>query len=493
MNAYLLGFIVFISGATVMTLELVGSRVLSPFVGNSTVVWTSLIGIVLASLSVGYVWGGRIADRGIKPINLAHVFIGASVFVFLIAILPPYIASMFVGGGILGLTLILTIFLFTPATLLLGMVTPFALKLKIHNLGEVGRDAGGLYALSTIGSIVGTFLGGLVLVSFWGTNAIIVGCGVALLLLAVTIFLSERKRGVAVLLLVCALGASLFSTWASALAEENGLVADIDTRYSRFWIIDTPYRGEPARLLSNGVDIIQSGILLEKPYELMSAYTRSFDIAELFVPEPQKALLVGAGVFTQPKHFIRRNPGAVIDVVDIDSRLEDISRKYFGYIPDDRIKSIVLDGRVYLNEADKQYDIIYMDAFPSYFSIPAHLASRETVEMIEKNLAQNGVVVANIIGKVEGRGSEFVSSVYATYKEVFPNVHVYQVLDREKSEIQNVVLLAYRDGVEMEVGEEVEEVLAGVLSREFTPEPERGIVLTDNFSPVEKMLLLMQL
>ncbi len=491
MPHYFLGSIVFISGAVVMTLELVGSRVMAPFVGSSTIVWTSLIGIVLASLSVGYVWGGRIADRGIKAVHLAYVFLVSSFCVGMITFLPYLFSTLLysIGFEVFIVTVILTILLFTPATVLLGMVTPFALKLKVSDITQIGRDAGGLYALSTMGSIVGTFLGGLVLISFFGTNQIIIGCAIVLCMLGVSILLIEKRYSSALFLSVVFLGA-LFSF--SSFSVNTGLLADIDTRYSRFWIQDIMYKNEPTRILSNGADIVQSGIFLEKPHTLMSVYTRAFDITETIVPNPKQALLLGAGVFIQPKHFLRRNPEAVIDVVDIDEKLEEISKKYFGYIPDSRIQTIITDARVFLNSSDKTYDVVYVDVYPSYLSIPPHLATQETVQAVESRLKEDGVVVANVIGRIEGRGSEFISNMYETYKSVFPVVRVFQVVDRPLSDIQNILILAYRNDVGDDERISVDDDIAEVLSREFVPE-EGGLVMTDNFAPLERILFRMQM
>ncbi|MFH1533488.1 MAG: fused MFS/spermidine synthase, partial [Nitrospirota bacterium] len=162
MKKYILEIIVFFSGAIVMVLELVGSRVLAPYVGTSILVWTSLIGIILGSLSLGYYLGGRIADKKASFRILAFILFSAAILITLTTLIKSPVLT-FIQTSIRDLrtaSVVATILLFTPASIALGMVSPYSVKLKLHRLEATGRTVGNLYALSTIGSIVGTFLAG---------------------------------------------------------------------------------------------------------------------------------------------------------------------------------------------------------------------------------------------------------------------------------------------------------------------------------------------
>src|SRR5687768_1782496 len=167
----ILGFTVFTCGALVMVFEIIGSRILSPFIGTSTYVWTSLIGVILASLSLGYWSGGRLADRRPDVRLLATLIFGAggliSVTVLLKDLLLSFIADAPVGLEIKAL--VASLLLFAPASVFLGMVTPFAVRLKMTSVETTGRTVGRLYALSTIGSIVGTFAAGFFLIPTVGS------------------------------------------------------------------------------------------------------------------------------------------------------------------------------------------------------------------------------------------------------------------------------------------------------------------------------------
>ena len=195
MNMYkhLLEIVVFICGAVVMIFELVGSRVLGPYFGTSIFVWTSLIGIILGSLSLGYYVGGKIADKTANFTNLSFivflsaVFIGFTILVksFLLIFLQTSVSDIRVSS------VIASFILFSPASVLLGMVSPYAAKLKLDNLNTSGKTIGNLYAISTAGSIIGTFLSGFYLIPHFGTNKLLIILSITLII--VSLLLSSKK------------------------------------------------------------------------------------------------------------------------------------------------------------------------------------------------------------------------------------------------------------------------------------------------------------
>ena len=165
---------VFLCGAALMIIELTGSRILAPFLGTSLVVWTSLIGIILASLSLGAWWGGILADRRPSARLLGRIVLLAAWATAAIGLSKSWVLPFLQGAGSLHVTAIVaTLVLFAPASVLLGMVAPFAVRLQLADTEAAGRTAGSLYALSTIGSIAGTFLAGFVLIAWVGSTAIL--------------------------------------------------------------------------------------------------------------------------------------------------------------------------------------------------------------------------------------------------------------------------------------------------------------------------------
>src|SRR5258706_1481924 len=186
-KSYILDITVFACGAIVMIFEIIGSRILSPFIGTSTYVWTSLIGIILGSLSLGYWFGGRVADRRPDVKLLAAVILTASGLISLTVLVKDVLLSLIASAAV-GLeikALVASIILFAPASVCMGFVTPFAVRLKMPSLDNTGSTVGNLYAISTVGSILGTFAAGFFLIPFVGSVRTLYLIAAGLLILSI--------------------------------------------------------------------------------------------------------------------------------------------------------------------------------------------------------------------------------------------------------------------------------------------------------------------
>lgn len=194
MKRFLLEITVFVCGAVVMAFEIVGSRMLGPYVGTSAFVWSSIIGIILLSLAVGYYAGGRLSDRFPKPVLLAVIILLAALFmlftVFIKNILLDFLTDA--SGNIKLISILASLLLFSPPAVLLGMVSPFAVRLRIHSVTTSGATAGNLYALSTLGSILGTFLAGFVLIPSFTITGIVVKLSLALMVAGILMFFEKK-------------------------------------------------------------------------------------------------------------------------------------------------------------------------------------------------------------------------------------------------------------------------------------------------------------
>ncbi len=488
---FTINLIAFLCGAAIMVIELVGSRVIAPYLGTSTFVWTSIIGVILASLSIGYWLGGRVADKYADNRIVAYIIFIAALFVMWTAIgqdITGYIFSF--THNIRISTVFASVILFVPSTIALGMVSPMLAKLRIAHLETSGAAIGNLYAISTVGSIVGTFLGGFFLISYMGTTRIFIAVAVVL---ALTSFIAHRpdktilgiSRIVITVLLILAL--ITMSRAGTVSATNTGLIADIDTRYSRYQIYDhaDEKTGREQRLITNSLLVIQSGMYKDAPNELLFEYTRAFDLAEHFSPNYQRALLIGAGGYSYPKHFIIQHPDRHMDVVEIDHELEELSKKYLEYKPHSAVTSFFEDGRTFLNNTTSTYDVIFVDAYLSYFSIPFQLTTREAVERMHASLNERGIIAVNVIGPLEGERARLVHAIYATYKSVFPHVVLMTVDETEPStKVQNILLVAFKDMVLPKLTSTKPE-FSRYLRTVHMNYPTTGLVLTDEFAPVE--------
>ncbi|MCX6357368.1 MAG: fused MFS/spermidine synthase [Candidatus Aureabacteria bacterium] len=478
---------VFVCGAAVMIFELAGSRILAPYAGTSLRVWTNLIGVILASLSVGYWCGGKLADRRPYAQLLSLMIFLAAVCVGLTALLKDTLLSLLnvwvSGHGTLALCASLV--LFAPANVFLGMVSPYAARLKIRDVGSSGSTVGRLYALSAIGSITGTFLAGFVLIPAFGIGKLLLLTSAVLGLVSLAAFGGRRpKTRVVMLFLLLAVG---HFTRGDGLKEA---LLDIDTPYNRVWIYrDTDEEtGRPILALATDPYGQESAMYLDGD-DLVFDYMKYFRLAEQFSPRLKRALMIGGAAYSYPKDFLRRYPEASIDVVEIDPTLTEISRKYFNLQDNPRLAVFHEDGRTYFNRRRARYDAIIIDAFRDANCLPYQLTTVEAVRRMRNMLVEGGVALVNIIGSIEGVNGRFTRAECATYAKVFPRVMLFPVDDPKNARVvQNIILVALNSDREPRLESadvEMNRMLRHLWGNEVVADVP---VLTDDRAPVEYYL-----
>jgi spermidine synthase len=485
----MLEIVVFLCGAVVMVIELAATRVLAPFLGTSTVVWTSVIGVILGALSLGYWWGGRLADAHPTRRTLSLVILGASGCTALIGFTRSFVVEMVSASGAglhLG-SLMAVVVLFAPAAVLLGMVAPFAARIRMTDCARAGATVGRLYALSTVGSIVGTFAGGFFLIAFFGSATILFLMAAVLALAALLCHggLWGLKGGLG-------LAFAALTLWAlndaKALAAKG--VVDVDTHYQRVLVYPShDVNGRPMVALSTGPEGVQGGVYPDDPYALALNYTRYLILASHFKPDMRSALVLGGGGYAFPKYALTRHPEAAVDVVEIDPGVTALARAHFFLPEDARIRVHHEDARTFLNANSKRYDVIVEDVFNSSASIPFHLTTVETVRGLSEALEDGGVLIVNAISAFEGPKSRLYKSFYATYASVFPQVHVLRPRsDSDPESIQNVLLVCFKDAQPRSWESGDETMRARLGKRVAPPKAGEGLVLTDDYAPVERYL-----
>ncbi len=439
-----LKIIVLVAGAVLMSLEIVGSRLLAPHFGNSVYVWGSLISIFLIALSIGYWLGGHLADRKPSLILLSGVCAVVAVFIFLIPIIGHPLCRTLLTWGLGEQTgpLAAAGILFLPPSLLLGMVSPFSVRITAKNVQSVGRTAGSLYALSTIGSIVGTLATTFVLIPYIGVSWILKCLGAAMVLLPlVLVFVRQQKTtGLVAPALIALLGLSAHAAPSFLLGAGRTILLDEDTPYHHISVVDV---GNQERLLQFD-RYIESNILLREPYPSRSEYTNYFQLAFLVKPDMGRTLFVGAGGGIGPRAFNAINPGMEIDVVDIDRRVLEIAGSYFFMPQSPKIHPVAADGRMFFRNPVGMYDCIVLDAFTVGGRIPFHLATREYFEVLRSHLAPGGVFLMNISSTLGGERSEIYKAVYRTVSDVFPHVLVFARgygQNKNPDALRNIILL----------------------------------------------------
>ncbi|HAN09881.1 MAG TPA: spermidine synthase [Clostridiales bacterium] len=475
--------VVFICGAMVMILELVAARIIAPFVGTSSYVWTSLIGVILGSMSFGYWLGGKLSDKNPKQSTLAIIIfsaafcIGITTFInlFVMQSVVSYINDMRVAA------ILSTLFLFAIPSILLGMVSPYAVKLSMVDVEKSGSIVGNLYALSTVGSIVGTFLAGFVLIPCLGSERILLLITIILILTSSILYLKTNYKINTILIIILIPMIMLPTPSTLIFAEAN--IIDANTEYSRIWIYPTKHNNKDIKIMQIGNEY-SSGMNINDD-ELAFEYTKYYRLAEHFSPNFRKALMIGGAAYSYPKYYIKKYQDAMLDVVEIDPQVTELARKYFNLKDDPRLRIFHEDGRIFLNNTKNKYDVIYGDAFRAK-SVPYHLTTKEATEKMYNALTDNGVAIINLISPIEGAKGKFLRSELATYKSIFPQVYLFLVEDVNNGLMnQNIMLVALKTNDVKEFNSEDDELnsfLKHLYKKEITNDVP---ILTDDFSPVE--------
>ena len=375
-----LGAVVFTGGAGTLATEIAASRLLAPYFGSSTIVWANIIGLILVYLSVGYWLGGKVADRRPEP-----RFLGGMILVAALAIaVTPFVARPILDLAVRGLDAVsvgavvgsffAALALFAVPITLLGAVAPFAIRLALENVGEAGTVAGRLYALSTVGSIVGTFLSAIVTIPLLGTQRTMLGSA-ALLVLASALLLGARWQ-----LLTLAAAALLLIPPGTIKASE-GLLFETESSYQYIQIVE---RSDGSRALH-----LNEGIAVHSVWHPDSVLTGGVWDTFLLVPPlldrpPESMLVIGNAGGTVARAFGQLYPQVEIDGVEIDPEVSEAARRYMGLDDNPRLEVISADGRPYLELTDERYDIIVVDAYHQPY-IPFHLATTEFFEAVREH------------------------------------------------------------------------------------------------------------
>jgi predicted membrane-bound spermidine synthase len=497
----LLLLIVFVGGVSSIAIELTASRLLGPYFGTSTFIWANLIGLTLLYLSIGYYVGGRIADRWPSATLLFTLTAIAGFTSGLIPLLSrPILEGSLVAfqrlevGAFYG-SLVGVILLFAAPITLLGVVSPFAIRLRIHRVDAAGNTAGSLYALSTVGSIIGSFLPVLVLEPAIGTYRTFYTFSLVLLTVSILGLMLLRARWMSVLaalLGVVVVAIALFGTSSIIRPPDFGeLVYETESQYNYIQVIEE--QGTYLLALNEG-HAIHSIYAPERPltggpwdYVLVGPY---------FNPgaQPQdvrNVAVIGLAAGTMAQQITAAYGPIPIDGVEIDRKIVDVGRQYFR-MNQPNLNVIVQDGRYFLSTTDNRYDIIAVDAYRQPY-IPFHLTTQEFFSQIEEHLTADGVAFINV-----GRTAtdyRLVDVIASTMKSVFSNVYIIDVDQfgnsivigtNQPTEIRNFRqnILRLEPGLIRTVGEIS---LATGNIREWTT-ADAQLVFTDDHAPVERVV-----
>lgn len=480
--------LLFISNAIAMILELVAARILAPYFGTSNTVWTVIITMMLVANAVGNYFGGVYADKySPAKLNIIALFLTAistcGIMIFNSSVLQNIKGDMTGEQPVSYTTYVsLVIILFMLPCICIGAISPITNKCELKNVDSMGKHSGKIYSVITVGSIVGTLIGGLFLIPKFGCNAILLLISWLLFFYIVALLVMERSQilssvnfqRIAVLMLVSLLAINLYGVHIQLEKTDDIIVIDTGDNYVR--IFNDKYNGEDVRVMNVTGGFSSSNFTdPAKRDELVYSYTQAYNTVFEADKEFTNLMMIGGAGYSYPRYIISHYQDKTMDVVEIDGGITDIAKKYF-YLQDfldeygsDRLNLITADGRVYLNETDKKYDVIFNDAFMG--DSPARsIATRETVELIHDSLNDGGVYTANFIGNINGSNYNFIRSEIKTISSVFDHVWV-QISNANDEGYGNYIVFAS----DADYGYDT-------ISYTLT---DNDIIFTDDYAPVE--------
>lgn len=471
----LLPIAVFVSGACVMVLEVLGSRLIGPVYGTSLYVWSSIIAVTLLSLSVGYWLGGWLADRRPDAGTFFLLFELAATLIILVPVVREPVFAVAHPFGLRGGSLVSALLLLAPPLTVLGTLSPYAVRIAADMVTTVGRTAGRLYAISTAGSLVGTLAAGFWLIPSFRVTTIFAATAVTLVLPALVYqVLAARRHVVAALVVFALVPLALMHR-----SRPTGPVQVVDVRESFFGQLKVIEAGGMRALLANGGN---QTVIDTRTYASAVSYSYMMvGLAWRAHPGGRNALVVGLGGGVIPP--LLEAAGIGTQSVEIDPVMVDVAVAHFGFDPR-RHPVEIADGRRFLADDERQWDYVFLDAFGGD-GVPVHLLTAEMMALVDHRLASGGVVAVNYNGCRHGAAGRPLQAIVSTLATRFP---WFMVVPRDHDVCGGNIVLAAREPHTMRAGPLPFPVPAALLAEVDDAVPieiEPGLVLTDAYNPLD--------
>ena len=490
----------FTTGGVVMALEILGSRLLAPVFGTSLFVWGALIGVVLAAMSTGYATGGWLADRRSPGVVLTVLLLGSGLWTLMLAgVGQPVVftVSQWTADPRLGPCLAASVLLAVPAFCLSG-VLPALLRLAIADMGHLGRHTGGMIAVSTIGSLIGTWGTSFFLLTWMGSLKLVAALGVVLVVLGLCWWIwTGRARALVLVPVVGAIGVAIWFGFHPILIQPPAIYQE-DSPYQQVRVRDE--KGLRFLVLDNTFHAI---MWQPDPIRLALPYSQMMMAALGLHPNPQQGLILGHGGGSLAKWLQKYWPKLELDVVEMDPSVVKAAEEFFEYTPGDMQQVFVQDARVFLRHTEKQYDIIWVDVFARH-QIPFHLTTEEFFSELRARLSPNGIIAVNLASSDSDLDRIRAEAVVSTMKTSFPHVESFSIPGpswlRTKKGAANLIFFFFSEPLNMRspdfANATIELLNQGKMPHEvFTfltsaksPDWQPGLILTDDFSPFDILL-----
>ncbi|TMB46891.1 MAG: methyltransferase domain-containing protein [Chloroflexi bacterium] len=489
--------LVFVSGMASLAVEFGAARLLAPYFGTSLYVWGVLIGLILIYLSVGYVIGGRLADRYPRDEVLYQITAWAGLWIGVIPLVSYPILLLSQQGfkdlsvGLVAGTLVAVMLLFAAPVILLGFVSPFAIRLLLTDVATGGNTAGRVYALSTAGSILGTFLPVFWFIPTYGTRPTLEGFGLALVGISVAALWRWPRRRLYASFAAAVILAWIFLPSGIKPPQVGQLVYEKESAYHYIQVVQV---GTKTELILNEGQAIHSiydpqNLLTGGPWDYM-VVANAFRPAQATEPRPKDVAILGlAGGTSARQYTAAYGPGVQITGVEIDPDILTVARKYF-HLDEPNVHAVAGDARYWVDTQAGQYDVVVMDAYRQPY-IPFHLTTREFFSEVRDHLRPGGVAVVNA-----GRTAtdyRLVDAIASTMAAVYPSVFLVDVPAFANTLVyastQPTTLADVQHNLGL-INEPVAQSIAVSAMNEgnLRVSPYHSQVFTDDLAPVERLI-----
>ena len=516
-----------VTGAGILIVEILGAKMLSPFLGTSHFVWTAQIAVTLVALSVGYYAGGWLVDKSPKLERLYYAVLGAAVYLAATVPMVKPICLKLMKLPLAWATLLASGFLFLIPLALLAMTGPFLGRLLTESVRSVGLSVGRLSAISTLGSVCGTLLIGYVLIPRLPNSVtMLITTGILIALSAVYFVVWGKGHGINALL--SALGLTVIMGYSGLRGQYGNTMNYGGVKWEVLYRANSNYGELRAIEFRNGPIVERRYLndqLVQNTYDPEAKKSRSLFtgalrwLAHAYTPETKKVLCIGMGVGVVPMQFA--GDGIQTDVVEINGAVVPMAEDFFDF-DSSRVNLTIGDGRQFLNQTEESYDAIILDAFLGDSS-PSHLMTYEAFKKMKDHLTEQGVLVINSFGESNPERQFFSASLDKTLRAVFDDnkvvVHasgygnVFFVATKDKqmkvhrspepdaesgrrlreAQSEQKAFVEWNKWHEMASGEgpffsehrEVQQEMALMWKGRRTFNPDKGKLLSDDFNPVE--------
>ena len=493
--------VVFVSGLASLAVEMAASRLLGNYFGTSNLVWASIIGLILIYLTVGYFIGGKWADRSPTYLTFFKILAWASLAIGLIPLVSRPILRLASDAfdnlqlGVLAGSFTSVMILFIIPVTLLGMASPFAVRLSIEDKESAGKVSGHIYGISTLGSFIGTFLPVLLLIPLVGTyRTFLIISSILMVFSLIGIYLVKKWKGLLRYLWMPAIIILLFIFGTPGTDKTTtGMIYEGESSYNYIQVLqDGDYRllrlneGQGVHSIYHPDTLNYNG-----PWEQVIS-APFFNLSPVSPDSITSAAIVGLAAGTTSRELFAVFPNIQVDGIEIDPLIVDVGLNYFS-MGNPNLNIILQDGRWALEKSEKKYDIISVDAYrPPY--IPWHMTTQEFFQSVYDHLSEDGVMVINI-----GRGPtdrRLVDALATTIQTVFPTIYISDLsgsfntllfATRQETNIENYLA----NYIQLMENEATPPLLLDVMAATYEglqPLPEStSLVFTDDRAPVEQM------